>query len=114
MITTAFVISGAAYLLFPFVESVTLLMAISFLLGIGLGCSQPMVLSLLYAASPAGRQGEVVGVRTTVLNSSSAVLPLVFGAVGSALGMTPVFWAIAACLLAGGYASGRKANKDPR
>jgi predicted MFS family arabinose efflux permease len=111
VITTAFLISGTAYMLFPFVSSVTLLISIAFLLGIGLGCSQPMVMSLLYAASPAGRQGEVVGLRTTVLNASSTALPLVFGAVGSALGMGPVFWGIASCLLAGGYAGARKVRR---
>ncbi len=111
VITTAFVVSGTAYLLFPLVTSVGLLMSISFLLGLGLGCSQPMVMSLLYAASPPGRQGEVVGVRTMVLNISSTGLPLVFGAVGAALGMGPVFWGISTCLLAGGYAAGRKVRR---
>ena len=111
VITAAFVVSGTAYVLFPFVTSAALMMAIAFLLGLGLGCSQPMVMSLLYEASPAGRQGEVVGVRTTVLNISSTALPLVFGAVGSALGMGPVFWGIAACLMTGGYAAGRKVRR---
>ena len=112
VITTAFLVSGTAYLMFPFVTSVTLLMSIAFLLGLGLGCSQPMVMSLLYGASPPGRQGEVVGVRTTVLNISSTGLPLIFGAVGSALGMGPVFWGISACLLTGGYAAGRKVRRQ--
>lgn len=112
VITTAFVVSGTAYFLFPFVTSVALLMSIAFLLGLGLGCSQPMVMSLLYAASPPGRQGEVVGIRTTVLNISSTGLPLVFGAVGAALGMGPVFWGIAACLMTGGYAAGRKVRRQ--
>ena len=111
VITAAFVVSGTAYMLFPLVTSVTLLMSLAFLLGLGLGCSQPMVMSLLYGASPPGRQGEVVGVRTTVLNISSTALPLVFGAVGSALGMGPVFWGIATCLLTGGYAAGRKVRR---
>ncbi len=111
VITAAFVVSGTAYLLFSLVTSAPLMMSIAFLLGLGLGCSQPMVMSLLYEASPPGRQGEVVGVRTTVLNISSTGLPLVFGAVGSALGMGPVFWGISACLLTGGYAAGRKVRR---
>ena len=112
VITVAMVVSGIAYSLFPFVTSAPLLMAISFLLGIGLGCSQPMVMALLYAASPPGRQGEVIGVRTTVLNTSHTFLPLVFGALGSALGMGPVFWAMSACLLAGGYSAGQKFRRQ--
>ena len=42
-----------------------LLMALSFLLGLGLGCAQPIIMSLLYEASPPGRQGEAVGLRTS-------------------------------------------------
>jgi hypothetical protein len=59
-----------------------------------------MIMSLLYAASPAGRQGEAVGVRTTMMNASHTFLPLVFGTV-AALGMAPVFWSMSALLLSG-------------
>ena len=111
MITAALAISAFAYSLFPLVTSVTLLMALSFLLGIGLGCAQPMVMALLYDVSPPGRQGEAVGVRTTVLNASHTVLPLIFGALGTALGMGPVFWSMAAMLAAGGYFSERKRRR---
>ena len=102
-------ISGGAYLLFPFSTSVTLLIALSFLLGIGLGCAQPMIMALLYAASPPGRQGEVVGVRTTLLNASHTVMPLAFGALGSALGgMGPVFWLMSVFLLSGSVFARRR------
>jgi MFS family permease len=111
VVTAALAISGIAYLIFPFVAKVPLLMALSFLLGTGLGCAQPMIMSLLYAASPPGRQGEVVGVRTTLLNASHTVLPLLFGALGSALGMGPVFWSMSGLLLAGGgFALRRRAH----
>lgn len=103
VVTVALVVSGSAYSLFPFVTQVPLLMALSFLLGIGLGCAQPMIMALLYAASPAGRQGEVVGVRTTMLNASHTLLPLAFGALGTALGMGPVFWSMSAFLISGSF-----------
>ena len=108
VVTAALAISGSAYLAFPYFTEVAALMALSFVLGIGLGCAQPMIIALLYAASPAGRQGEVVGVRTTMLNASHTLLPLAFGALGSALGMGPVFWAMAAFLLSGGVFAGRR------
>ncbi|MGH8704193.1 MAG: MFS transporter, partial [Burkholderiales bacterium] len=108
VVTAALVISGCAYSLFPLVTQVPLLMALSFLLGIGLGCAQPMIMSLLYASSPPGRQGEVVGVRTTMLNASHTFLPLLFGALGSALGMGPVFWSMAAFLISGGWFAHRR------
>ncbi|MGP1678184.1 MAG: MFS transporter [Burkholderiales bacterium] len=103
VITAALLISAASYCLFPLFTSVPLLMALSCALGIGLGCSQPMVMSLLYNTSPPGRQGEALGVRTTVMNASATALPLAFGALGAALGMVPVFWAVAALLGAGAY-----------
>jgi len=108
VISTALAIAGAAYSLFPLAHAVAPLIALSFLLGLGLGCAQPMVMAALYAASPPGRQGEVVGVRTTMLNTSTTFMPLAFGAVGTALGISTVFWAVAALLLAGGWLAGRR------
>jgi len=107
VIITALAISGTAYLLFPFSTSVPLLIALSFLLGVGLGCAQPMIMALLFSASPPGREGEVVGLRTSMLSASSTMLPLVSGALGAAVGMGPVFWAMAACLLTGGWIAHR-------
>jgi predicted MFS family arabinose efflux permease len=100
VVSAALAIAGTVYALFPLVAQVPLLMALSFALGIGLGCAQPMIMALLYAASPPGRQGEVVGVRTTLLNASHTLLPLAFGAL-AALGMGPVFWFMSAFLVSG-------------
>jgi MFS family permease len=108
VISGALALSGVSYLLFPFVASVPLLMAISFLLGLGLGCAQPVIMAVLFDASPAGRQGEAIGVRTLTLNASHTVIPLASGAISAAVGMGPAFWAIAALLLAGAwYARGK-------
>jgi MFS family permease len=101
MVLAAMSIAGVSYALFPLAKSVPLLMALSFLLGLGLGCAQPFIMALLYAASPPGRQGEVIGVRTTMLNASSTILPLAMGALGAVLGTGPVFWSMAAFLLSG-------------
>ena len=115
VVTAALVISGSAYSLFPFVSQVPLLMALSFVLGIGLGCAQPMIMALLYTAAPAGRQGEVVGVRTTLLNASHTVMPLAFGALGSALGgMPPVFWLMSVFLLSGSAFAHRRRGRHAR
>ena len=108
VIAAALLISAAVYCLFPLVNSVALLVALSCVLGLGLGCSQPMVMALLYNTSPPGRQGEAVGVRTTVMNASSTTLPLASGALGAAAGMGPVFWSMAALLGAGAYIVNRQ------
>jgi MFS family permease len=107
-ITLTLAIACLAYVLFPLVTTVPLLAAIAFLLGLGLGATQPSIMSLLYAHAPEGRAGEAVGVRAVVLNASHTVLPLAFGGVGAALGMMPVFWAMAALLAVGGVAADRR------
>ena len=108
MITTTLAVAAIAYALFPLVRTVPLLAAISFLLGLGLGATQPSVMSLIYAAAPAGRAGEAVGVRSVVLNASHTVLPLAFGGLGATLGMSPVFWSMATALAAGGWFADRR------
>ena len=65
------------------------------------------VLSLLHAHSPPGRMGEAVGVRLTLVNSMSVAVPLALGAVGASVGIAPVFWSVAACLLTGGFLARR-------
>jgi len=108
VVASALLIAGFAYTLFPFVVQVPLLMALSFLLGIGLGSAQPMIMALLYAVSPPGRQGEVVGVRSTVLGMSTTITPLAYGAAGSAFGVAPVLWVMAVLLLSAGWMAGRR------
>ncbi len=100
--------TGAAMFIFPLIDSVSLLMAVAFMLGLAIGGTQPMIMSLLYNTAPPGRGGEVVGVRTFLLNLTQAGMPLLFGIVGSTMGMTPVFWTMAAVLLVGGAYTSRR------
>jgi MFS family permease len=98
VLTGALFVAGVAFALFPFVEQVAVLMTLSFTLGLALGSGQPMVMSLLYSIAPAGRMGEAAGVRMTIVNASTFAMPLLFGAVGSTLGLAPVFWTVGAAL----------------
>lgn len=108
VVCAALLIAGTAYSLFPLVTQVPFLIALSFLLGLGLGCAQPMIMAALYSASPPGRQGEVVGMRTTMINASQTFMPLAFGAVGTALGMAPILWTMAGALLVGSWLAGKR------
>ncbi len=99
----AMLTTGATFIVFPIVTGMPLLLALAFILGCGLGGAQPMIMTLLYSTAPAGRGAEAVGLRTLIVNASSLGMPLLFGALGTALGMTPVFWTMAASLLGGGY-----------
>jgi predicted MFS family arabinose efflux permease len=101
MLAGALALAGLANFAIPFTHSVGLLMAITFMLGLGLGTPQPMVLTLLHQSAPPGRAGEALGLRTTLINTSQTVMPLFFGALGAALGIAPLFWGMAAALLGG-------------
>lgn len=109
VITSALALSGASYLAFPFVGQVPFLILLSFILGLGLGAAQPMIMSLLYEASPPGRQGEAVGLRTMMLNGSHTAIPLVSGAASAAFGTAPAFVAIALALGAAAWFARRRA-----
>ena len=87
--------------LFPFVGSAYLLAVISFALGLGLGCCAPLSLIITYNRAPARRSGEAMGLRQVVNKFTEAMVPLLFGSLGSAFGVGPAFW-MDALLLAGG------------
>lgn len=108
LLAAAFFTGAVVYVVFPLVGVAWALVALAFVLGLGLGSSQPMVMSLIYEAAPAGRAGEAVGVRTMLVNASQTFMPLLFGAVGTVLGMIPVFWTMAAILAGVGWFSRRR------
>ena len=49
ILTYAIFAAACTFILFPFFQEVTPLAAIAFLLGLGLGCGQPMLMSLIYS-----------------------------------------------------------------
>ena len=108
VLTGSIFIASATYMLFPLVESGLVLAAISFLLGLGTGCGQPLTLMMIYARAPEGRSGEALGLRMAINNVTHIAVPLFFGAVGTAFGVTPVFLANAFMLGAGGFISRRR------
>ena len=103
----ALLITAVAYFLFPFFQGVTALFAISFVLGLGLGCGQPLSLLMVYNRSPAGRSGEVLGVRFTVVNLMHLVIPVTFGTLSALIGLAPVFISTAVLMAAGSHLSHR-------
>ena len=102
VLTAGIFIAAFAFVLFPFFRDAYLLAAIGFILGLGVGCGQPMSMSLIYALAPAGRQAEAAGLRVTANNVTHLVIPLFFGSLGTAFGYGPVFMTNSAMLMAGG------------
>ncbi|HEX6006969.1 MAG TPA: MFS transporter, partial [Burkholderiales bacterium] len=99
------------YLVFPLFENAVLLAVIAFALGLGMGCGQPLTMSLIYSRAPAGRSGEALGLRVSINNFMHIVVPLLFGTIGSMLGIAPVFVANALILGSGGVLIGRADRK---
>ena len=101
----ALAIGAVAFLALPWLDSPWLLGAVSFVLGLGLGCGQPLSTILVYTRSPEGRSGEALGLRIAINNLIHIAVPLAFGTVGAALGVAPVFLANAMLLGGGSYLS---------
>jgi hypothetical protein len=101
----ALLIAAAVYVAFPFTTTTLALIVLSFVLGLGLGIGQPMVLSLLHTHAPAGRIGETVGLRMSLIQSMAVTVPLVFGALGTTVGLLPVFGSVGLFLGLGGLAA---------
>lgn len=103
--------AAAIFVAIPLFSDAVMLGIMSLLLGLGLGLGQPLGVILTYNFSPPGRAGEALGMRIAVNNSLHVVAPSTFGAIGSLLGLSPVFWITAAFLAAGAhYGSPRRAN----
>lgn len=103
ILKSAIFVAAFAYSLFPFVSNAFALSAISFLLGLGMGCAQPMVMSLFYALAPSGRIAEVNGIYKTLRGVTHIVVPVLFGGVGAAFGFIAVFLSNSALLATAGY-----------
>lgn len=108
VLTASLFVAGLTYLAFPSFENPYLLGLISFVLGLGLGCGQPLSIIMTYNDAPPGRAGEALGLRLTVNKFTQIVVPIAFGSLGAAAGMHPVFWMNALLLLTGGYLSREK------
>ena len=104
----AMVLGAAGFASLPLFEHVAFLMLAAFVMGLGLGCGQPLTMMITYNRSPAGRAGEANGIRQMANNVTHMIVPLLFGALGSVFGMGPVFWANSFILLGGAYLGGKR------
>jgi predicted MFS family arabinose efflux permease len=97
-------LGAATFLLIPLFETPVALGTVCFLLGLGLGLGQPLTVILAYNHAPPGRAGEGLGLRIAIINTSHVGVPALFGAVGSIMGTSLVFWVIAGVIALGGVA----------
>jgi len=111
VLSYAFYGAAATFLVIPLFTSTIALSVIAFLFGLGLGCGQPITMMMTYTRSPAGRSGEALGLRQTANHLARVVGPLMFGSIGLALGLFPVFWGNALLMASGGFVSWRGAAR---
>jgi MFS family permease len=96
MLCTALVFS-----LYPLVHSAWMMGACAIALGLALGAVQPMIMTALHQLTPHDRHGEAIALRSMTINFSSAVMPLMFGLAGAALGAASLFWVMGAAVAMG-------------
>jgi MFS family permease len=92
LITGAMGTAALVLLLYPFARSPIAMGVCSALIGLAVGCVQPMVMSLLHQVTPSHRHGEAVAMRHLMINVSSVAMPLLFGAAGGVIGVSSVLW----------------------
>ncbi len=94
VIVAAMLIASIVFAAYPFLPNPWIMAAFSVVLGFALGSVQPMIMSALHRITADNRQGEALALRLMVINASSVLMPMLFGA-GATLGVSLVFWSVA-------------------
>jgi cyanate permease len=85
VLTGSLFVAAATYMIIPWVSDIMLLSLTTFILGLGMGCSQPLAMMLIFNRAPEGRSGETLGLRQMVNHFTHMAVPLTFGAMGTFL-----------------------------
>jgi MFS family permease len=101
IIASAMAATAVLFGIYPLMQAPLAMGACSVLLGFALGSVQPMIMSMLHQITPAHRHGEAVAMRIMAINASSVTMPMLFGAAGTVIGISGVFW-ITGAIVAGG------------
>ena len=105
VIMTAMLITAVLFGVYPLLHTAWAMGICSALLGLALGSVQPMIMSTLHQITPAARHGEALALRLITINSSSVMMPMLFGTVGTAIGVASVFWVVGAAVGLGARAA---------
>lgn len=107
VLACAMAVVAGVFALYPLVHTAWLMACCAVLLGLALGAVQPMVMSMLHQVTPGARHGEVIALRSMTLNLSSTIMPVLFGATGTAVGAGSLFWVIGVLMAAGSWRARR-------
>ena len=112
VLVAAMLATGLVFAAYPFVQSAWMMGVCAVLLGLALGSVQPMIMTTLHQITPHDQHGEAIALRSMTINFSSAVMPLMFGLAGAALGAASLFWVMGA-LVAAGSLQARRISAEP-
>ena len=112
LLAWVFYTGAVGFALAPFAGNAWVLGAIAFLFGLGMGIGIPLTVILMFASSAEGRSGQTLGLRLTANNLVRMGGPMVFGAIGAALGLAGVFWILAGVMVMGGVVVRWQKGKD--
>jgi MFS family permease len=101
MIAATLALACVSFVAIPLTANPWLLGTVSFLIGLGLGCGQPLAMVLAYNAAPPGRSSEAIAMRMAVSYGAHVVVPPLFGVIGAVTGLAPLFWACAGVMACG-------------
>lgn len=93
--------TAGVFALYPLATAAWWMGVLAAALGLALGAVQPMIMTTLHQITPAERHGEVIALRSMTINFSSALMPLLFGALGAAVGASALFWLMGLAVGAG-------------
>ena len=113
VLVSAMWVTGGVFAVYPFAGSAPTMALCGALLGLALGCVQPMVMTALHRLTPGPRHGEALALRSMTINAASTVMPLLFGLLGSVLGAAPLFGLMGAAMAAGSLAA-RRVGCEPQ
>lgn len=107
ILAAAMVLASLVFWVYPLMHSAWLMALCAAMLGLGLGAVNPMVMTALHHLTPHDRHGEAIALRSMTVNASSALMPLLFGAAGAAVGASALFWLMGAALGLGSWQARR-------
>ncbi|MEY4267575.1 MAG: hypothetical protein RIS90_2110 [Pseudomonadota bacterium] len=94
VVSGAMVTTGILFGIYPAMQTPLAMGLCSVVLGVVLGSVQPMIMSTLHQITPEARHGEALGLRLMAINASSVLMPMLFGTVGTVVGVSVVFWSV--------------------
>ncbi|GAB4042253.1 MAG: MFS transporter [Rubrivivax sp.] len=107
VIPGAMALTAGVFAVYPFASAPLAMAACAVVLGLALGCVQPMMMSVLHHLTPHDRHGQALAFRSMTINGSSTLMPLLFGAGGALLGASALFW-LAGSMVGAGSALARR------